>query len=317
MSQNELLSYIRLAGIVSHAELIASGKSSRQIQAMVQRGDIVRLGRGCYVESALAQQLQRFDDGRRLLAATPTMSTAGRDTVISHESAAQLHGLSLLSKPEPGMSVTRPPGTGSKSAKSAVRLHWARLPASHVSGRFGIPLTTVARTVIDIARTTDFRDGVVVADSALQQRLTSKNELTAVLADCPRWPGIRRATEVVVFADRRAESPLESLARIVFRDCGLPAPELQVEVRDSEFIGRVDFLWKQYRTIVEVDGAAKYQDKGLAMRERRRDKRLREAGYEVVHFDWKEITGDPAYVLKSVLDAFRRGAARARSGSAA
>lgn len=283
---------------------------------MVQRGEIMRIGRGCYVECGLVQQLQAFDDGRRMLAATPTMSVASQDTVVSHESAAQLHGLSLLSKPEPGMSVTRPPGTGSKSAKSAVRVHWARLPAGHVSSRFGVPLTTVARTVIDIARTTEFRDGVVVADSALQQRLTSKKELTAVLADCPRWPGIRRATDVVTFADRRAGSPLESLAHIVFRDCGLPAPELQVEVRDSEFIGRVDFLWKQYRTIVEVDGAAKYRDKGLAMRQLRRDKRLREAGYQVVHFDWKEINGDPAYVLRSLLDAFRSGAAGAGPGSA-
>ena len=112
------------------------------------------------------------------------------------------------------------------------------------------------------------------------------------------------------FADGRAESPLESLARIVFRDCGLPPPELQVEISDSEFIGRVDFLWREFATIAEVDGAAKYVDPNLAMRQLRRDKRLREAGYEVVHFDWREINGDPRYLTSSLRTCFERGASQ-------
>jgi very-short-patch-repair endonuclease len=115
---------------------------------------------------------------------------------------------------------------------------------------------------------------------------------------------------VVEFADGGAESPLESLARIVFRDGGLPPPELQVEIRDAEFIGRVDFLWRKFRTIAEVDGATKYDDRNLAMCQLRRDKRLREAGYEVVHFDWKEINGDPGYVVAAVRAAFEQGGPR-------
>ena len=162
---------------------------------------------------------------------------------------------------------------------------------------------------MDLAQILD-PSGVVVADSALQQKLTSKKELKAVLVACPRWRGVRRAAQVVDFADGGAESPLESLARIVFRAGGLPPPELQVEVRDTEFIGRVDFLWRQFRTIAEVDGAAKYDDRNLAMRQLRRDKRLREAGYEVVHFDWKEINGDPAYVMAAVRAAFAQGGRR-------
>jgi len=126
----------------------------------------------------------------------------------------------------------------------------------------GLPVTTAARTVVDLARTLEFRVGVVAADSALHQRLVTKADLLAEIADCPRWRGIRRAAEVVEFADGLAESPLESIARVVFRDRGLPAPQLQAWF-GAGFEGsvRVDFYWPRYRTVAEVDGALKYRDR--------------------------------------------------------
>jgi Transcriptional regulator, AbiEi antitoxin/Protein of unknown function (DUF559) len=298
---------IRLAGIVSSAQLVAAGNSSRQIRAMVQRGELVRIGWGYYATADLADLIPRLPTGRLLLAAGAAAAALGPSAVVSHQTAAQLHGLSMLGPPPAMLSVTRPPGVGSRSGRSGVRVHCAALPAEHVGGRLAVPVTTVPRTVIDLARVLDYRAGVVLADSALQQKLTSKKELSAVIAACPRWRGVRRAARVVEFADSRAESPLESLARVVFADCGLPTPELQVEIRDEEFIGRVDFFWREFRTIAEVDGAWKYDDRNLAMRQFRRDKRLREAGYEVVHFDWKEINGDPGYVAASVRAAFELG----------
>jgi very-short-patch-repair endonuclease len=70
---------------------------------------------------------------------------------------------------------------------------------------------------------------------------------------------------------------------------------------------RVDFLWPRYRTVAEVDGAAKYESKTLALYQLRRDAELREAGFEVVHFDWQEITTQPLLVAKSIRAAFERG----------
>jgi hypothetical protein len=307
-----LRSNVRLAGIMSTAHLAAAGRSSRQIRAMVERGELLRIGWGYYATADLAELTTRFPEGQLLLSAAAAAAALGPGVAVSHQTAAQLHGLSMLGPPPSELSVTRPPGSRSRSGRPGVHLHCAALPAEHVGGRLGVPVTTVARTVIDLARVLDLRAGVVVADSALQQKLTSKKELRAVLVACPRWRGVRMAAEVVEFTDGGAESPLESLARIVFRDGGLPPPELQVEIRDSEFIGRVDFLWRQFRTIAEVDGVGKYDDRNLAMRQLRRDKRLREAGYELVHFDWKEINGDPGYVVTSVRAAFeqarRRGA---------
>jgi hypothetical protein len=304
----------RLAGIVTTGQLRAAGKSARQIRAMLDGGKLVRLGVGIYATADLAELVPRLDIGALLLSAGAAVAGLGPSAVVSHETAALLHGLSLLGPPPDVLTVTRPPGVGSRSGKPGVRIHSAALPAEHVGGRLAVPVTTVSRTVIDLARVQEFRAGVVVADSALQQKLTSKKELAAVIAACPRWPGLQRAAQVAEFADGRAESPLESLARIVFRDGGLPPPELQVVVTASgEFIGRVDFFWKQFQTVAEVDGAAKYEDKSRASYEFRRDARLRDAGLEVVHFTWKDITSDAGAVVSSIRRAFERG--RRRRGS--
>jgi hypothetical protein len=103
----------------------------------------------------------------------------------------------------------------------------------------------------------------------------------------------------------------------VFCQAGLPPPDLQVWVGDDgEVIGRADFLWRRYNTIGEADGAVKYLNPARARAQLERD-----AGYEVVHFTWAEITRVPAQVVESVRLAFSRGApgapgARgARSGS--
>lgn len=139
----------------------------------------------------------------------------------------------------------------------------------------------MARTVVDLARTCTFRDGVVVADSALRTGQTTVPEITAVISDCARWPGVRRARAAAAFSDHRAESALESIGRVVFREYRLPAPELQVWVGgDLGIVGRADYFWPGYRTIAEADGAVKYADPRQAMRQLDRDARLRDAGFE-------------------------------------
>jgi len=165
--------------------------------------------------------------------------------------------------------------------------------------------------VVDLARVLTFAEGVAVADSALRAGQASRDGLDGVLARCARWPGIQRARRVAAFADPRAESVLESISRAAFHQFGLPAPELQVWVGDEEeIIGRVDFLWKQYRTIGEADGAVKYTGAAKAMAQLNRDARLRAAGYEVVHFTWPEITRVPAQVMGDIRSAFRRAGTR-------
>jgi hypothetical protein len=187
-------------------------------------------------------------------------------------------------------------------------VHHAALPESHVGRWDGVPVTAAARTVVDLARISPLRAGVVVADSALHNNHTTKEELQAVIESCRRWPGVQRAAEVVAFADSLAESPLESIARLAFRDCGLPPPQLQAVLgADGRIIARVDFYWERLRTIAEADGEMKYDNRFAATHQLRRDADLRDSGFEVVHFGWHDIYDTPAQVAASIRAAFRRG----------
>jgi hypothetical protein len=247
---------------------------------------------------------------RQALLAAAVLATAGPGAVASHHSAAAIHGLDLLEGPPAGVAVTRPPGLGSRTGRPGVCLRVAALPDGHVTVRRGVLVTSVARTVVDLARVSQFRAGVVAADSALRMGQTSKDELRAVVADCERWPNVRRASEAVEFSDRQSESVLESISRVAFRDYGIPPPELQVWVGDEIVEGRVDFLWRRYRTIGEADGAVKYADPARAISQLRRDARLRAAGFQVVHFTWDEIVRVPGQVAAALREAFRQGSAR-------
>ena len=231
--------------------------------------------------------------------------------VASHQSAATLRGLDLLSGMDArAVYLTVPPGARAGSYRQAnVVRHSAALPDAHITSPFGVPTTTAARTVVDIARSGGFMAGVVTADSALHQRCTSKTELRRVLASCDGWPRIGNATKVVEFASSLAESVLESCARVVFQERGLPAPELQVAVfgRGGDLIARVDFFWRDYSVVAEADGLLKYQSGADAIRELRRDRLLRELGLDVIHFTWEELFREPERVARRVLTAFERG----------
>ena len=307
----------RIGGIVTTAELLAAGWRHDQIRASTQRGDLMSVRRGVYADGSHGRKLLTFPDGERLLAVGAAAAIAGSEGVVSHQSAAYLHKISLIGRQDSAVHLTRPPGTGWRGA-TGVRQHCAQLPAGQVTQHLGLSLTTAARTAVDLARTLPFRAAVVAADSALHHRLATKDELRSVLAFCSRWRGISVAADVIAFADGRSESPLESIARVVFRDCGLPPPRLQALIGTADEIARVDFFWDQYRTIVEVDGAIKYADPLRARAQLERDSWLRSLGYEVVHFTWEEITTMPELVAGRIRDAFRRGtllaAARGATG---
>jgi hypothetical protein len=295
----------RLAGIVTAAELAKAGLTKAEIRVMVRREVLTPVRLGVYARAGVANP--------RLLAIAAAVVQVGH-CAASHQDAAVVHGLDLLKRPPQNLiSVSRPRRgiDGQRVGRPVVRIHSALMPTGHVIIRSRIPVTSVARTVIDVARVTPFRDGVVTADSALHQKKTTKDELRAVIAVMTRWPGIGRARDVVDFADGRAESAFESISRVAFRDAGLPPPKLQQWIDDGHgrLIGRVDFLWPEYKTIAEADGAAKYANPEKAIQQLERDTDLRDAGYEVVHYTWWELNRVPAVVIGRIYRSFRRQAA--------
>jgi Protein of unknown function (DUF559) len=284
----------------------AAGISTERMRSLMRSGDLVRVRRGVYAtRSAVAWAMG--DPGRRhaLLVHAVTMSV-GRDSIASHYSAAQIHGLDLLKPPPPDVvTLTRPPVRRSNRPRSdGIVFHAAALPAEHVTKCWGAVVTTASRTVVDLARMLPFIDAVTVTDSALRLGKATKPELSRVVLACAQWPGVEVARRAVAFADERAESVLESCARVVFAERGLEPPDLQVTFRGEGFAYRGDFYWARYRTIAEADGMAKYENPQRARDQIRRDRLLRDAGYKVVHFTWRELFDTPVVVVARVRKAF-------------
>jgi hypothetical protein len=200
-----------------------------------------------------------------------------------------------------------------RTYRAGVHVRPAALPAGHISSVGGLPATSVARTVIDLAREGRWYDAVIVADAALHRGI-ERAELEAVATYCARWRGGLQALRAVAFADGRAESPAESLARTVFAEHGLPTPDLQVNLGDeSGPLGRVDLLYRAQRTIVEVDGMVKYLDPAVdprlaAWNEKLREDALRDAGWEIVRVTWQQLVSAPLQVVARVRAAFARAA---------
>jgi hypothetical protein len=309
MTSRDALSTLSKLDVGTLATWQAAGLTKRQLYTLVESGQLVRIRHGAYATGSILARAEKDPGLRHAIDVTAIMATRMHKGIASHHSAAQLHGLRLLTQPPDGtVTLTVPPG--SRTGRHAARIicHAAELPEQQVTKRYGVPVTTAARTVADIARTTTFMEGVVVADAALYERHASRSELRRVLAGCERWPGTSRARQVIDFADGLAESVLESCARVLFRDHGLPSPELQVHItgRDRTMIARVDFFWRRYGVVVETDGLLKYDSGERAIAERRRDRLLLEAGFEVVHVTWHELFSDPARVAGRIQDAFRR-----------
>jgi predicted transcriptional regulator of viral defense system len=206
--------------VATTAQWAERGVSAGRLRQLVQAGDLVLLRRGVYATAdSLASsagdpaRVHAFQVAAALLPASALASA-------SHESAAILHGLDLLERPpESLVTLTRPPHAhGSRGGRKDLKVHAAALYPGHVTKHYGLPVTSVARTVADLARTSPFKHGVVVADSALHARKTTHEELDSVLAACSNWPGAQRARRAVAFSDHRSESVLESCARVTFAD---------------------------------------------------------------------------------------------------
>ncbi|MGX5656374.1 hypothetical protein ACWKWC_16495 [Geodermatophilus nigrescens] len=234
-------------------------------------------------------------------------------TVVSHASAAVLLGLPLWRIGTERVHVTRrPPAAGSGSAR--VHLHVARLADDETTCVDGVVTTSVARTVVDLARTESYESAVVTADAALAAGAVRRDELQACLARMGPVPGTRRAARVLAFADGRSESVGESRSRVLIERLGLPAPDLQVRIvrPDRTLVARCDFGWRDRTTVGEFDGRVKYRADGsgrdpadAVYREKLREDEIRDSRWEVARWGWADLD-TPAVVARRITRAFAR-----------
>ncbi|MGN6606861.1 MAG: hypothetical protein ACTHMS_07610 [Jatrophihabitans sp.] len=191
---------------------------------------------------------------------------------IGTRSAAIVHGLPTLGIPDdPELTAPDDPTFGRHGAARSFR---AAFTAEDETTWFGVPLLTPARTVVDLARHDRF-DGIMAADAALRDGLTTRLGLMAPLRAGAGWPGIRQARGIVGVASPKAESPLESVTRLRMIDDRFPQIAEQHPFCDplTGLVEYVDFLVAG-RLVVETDGGDKYVGDAL-LREKQRENRLR------------------------------------------
>ena len=220
-------------------------------------------------------------------------------TVISHATAGALHCLPLLD-------VVGPPTLTSDHRHQAcsrddVRLHVATTYRDEIEDWFGAPVTTIERTIVDLARERGVRQGLVAADAALHELVTTPRALRRAVQRQRGWPGVRAARRAVDLADGRAESPLESLSRLCLIDGGLPTPEPQAWVETAVQAYRVDLLYRAQRVIIEADGLLKYRSgEYVLVDEKLRQEHLERAGYIVVQVLWDDVVNHPVETVARV-----------------
>ena len=310
VTKSDIPDAVRKARVASVTEWRAAGLTQPQLRSLARSGDLVRVWHAVYATRMATEWAKASPARKHALVAMAARTAVGADSVVSHHSAALIHGLDLLPPASGLVTLTRPPDRRCNRPKSdGIRFHTAKLPPEQTTILFGVRVTTVPRTVVDLARVSSFMSAVVTADSALRADtsradFTTKEALIAACDACAGWPGIRQARRAVDFSDPRAESVLESCARVVFHEQGLDPPELQFTITGPDFRYSVDFYWSRNRVIAEADGEIKYEDPQRAVRQLSRDQQLRDLGYRVVHFTWRELFRNQAAVIARIHRAF-------------
>jgi very-short-patch-repair endonuclease len=281
----------RRHGILTEEQLRGLGLSRGQIGRELASGRIHRLHRGVYLLGPLLSQRGR--ELAAVLACRP-------DAVLSHRSAA-CHWKLLPYPADPGpVDVTvagRNPGR-----PRGIRVHRvAAIERREVRIRDEIPVTCPARTILDLAGAGSARDLEQAVAEALALRLTNRSELVAMIDRHPRRPGAR-ALRRLLDADRtpaRTRSRAEERLLSLIRRAGLPEPAVNAQVGRWE----VDFLWREKRLVVEVDGYASHSSPWAFERDHTKTAELQAAGFAVRRISAKALQGDPDGALELIARA--------------
>jgi hypothetical protein len=303
----------RQGGVFTAAQARAVGHTESQLQALRRRKILVSVRRGVYAWSAVYVTADPQTQHRIDCAAVRL--TLEAPAVLSHQSAGVIHGLEMLDADLSTVHVTRGDTSGARQ-EAGVHHHVAEIPDEHLLERTdALDVTTVARTAVDIARSTDRYECAVAAfDSALRLGVPL-SELRAVVDRCRSWPGARFVSTALDFADGRAANPGESWSRVVLAQQGVAPDDLQVAVYDADgLIGYVDFGWKgvvgefdgRYKYGLSAGGSAGVSDALWA--EKKREDRLR-AQREVVRWTVADLH-EPGRLAARVLAAMARAVAR-------
>ena len=182
---------------------------------------------------------------------------------------------------------------------SGVQVHVSRLPEDERTVKDGIPVTTVPRTLLDLAAVLRPHQLERAIEQAEVLRLTDPLSLPAVLR---RYPG-RRGTSSLrrLLADGQigataTRSKLEERFLAFVADTGLPRPEVNAWLQIAGQWIEVDCLWRAERLALELDSRSVHATDAAFERDRARDRRLQVAGWRPVRVTWRQLHEDPRAV---------------------
>lgn len=287
----------------------------QQLARSAKSGRSHRVALGVYLPAEAWESLDLR--GKYLARVRAIAQTRRHRPVLSHWSALATHDLPILGAWPSAVHTTVTPMSGGRSGNGVVK-HSMALGDADVVEIAGLLVTSVARTVLDIAAISNFMSAVTVADHVLHvdrfgrvPPLTTKDELWRLWEARMPFRGHARVKAVIEFAENKADSPLESVSRVNMQLIGCPRPLLQSSFSDYlGFIGETDFHWPHFALVGEADGDRKYLDEvyrsgrtaaQVMIDEKVREDRLRALPLGVSRWGWKTAI-DPA-ALRAKLSA--------------
>jgi very-short-patch-repair endonuclease len=298
----------RQHGVVSLLQLQVLGLSARAVRDRVSAGRLIRIHRGVYAVGHGSLTIR----GHWMAA----VLAYGPRAVLSHRSAAALHGIRPDNRPKTDVTVPSP----SARPRPGIVVHRSTtLQPADITTIDGIPCTSLSRTLLDLADDVD-RTGMERAVS--QADVLGIFDLRAVEEVLSRATG-RHGAGVLwsVLAEYArptlTEGELEARFLALCRAASLPKPEVNSWVALGDGIAyKIDFLWRAERLAVETDGWESHGTRQAFENDRRRDRRLRLAGWGVVRFTWRDVEREPDEVT-AVLARLREARSGTRLGDAA
>ncbi|MEX2528239.1 MAG: DUF559 domain-containing protein [Gemmatimonadota bacterium] len=281
----------RQHGVATRAQILEGGMTRDQLTYRLRSGRFRRLHRGVYLVGNL--HLPRSSEIAAVLACGP-------GAAISHRSAAKL--LELLPHQGPAGPIHVTLVGGDRGRSPGLRPHRVRfLPLDEVTEVDGVPVTSAARTLADIAGEAEMRELERALAQAERRGLADPAGVERVMARRPHIRGVRILRSLLGDVDRRALTRSEAEERLLelVRKARLPSPHVNVLLAGYE----VDFLWRGARLVLEVDGFAYHSSRASFEQDRRRDAILSARGFRVIRITWRQITREPEAVLARLAQA--------------
>ena len=274
----------RQHGVVALHQLQSAGLGRAAVAKRARAGRLHRIHRGVYAVGRPGLT----GNGRRMAAVLAYVP----GTVLSHRSGAGLWALRPDNRPSVEISVPRRGIRG----RPGIDVHASTLDPEDVTIEDGIPVTTVARTLVDLGDVTSRRNVERAVEQAEILRLFDRRQIDDALRRAGRRRGTRVLSSVLeeLSGPTLTETGLEEAFLAIVREAGLPDPEVNAPMTLSDGTPvRIDFLWRRERLAVETDGHPFHRTRQAMERDTRRDQLLRLAGFEPVRYTDTQVALEP------------------------